>query len=93
MFILLDARHGMKQVDREFLQSLQGMPSSRKIQLIMTKCDLAPVEDVARRHLQITNEIATMRHCIKNVLMVSGKNLGGVDFVRKEIFKVLQIPQ
>jgi GTP-binding protein len=53
--LLLDARHGFKTQDVQFLKDLhargkdRGQQSPPSVQLVLTKCDLVPRMDLARR--------------------------------------------
>merc|ERR1719215_985310 len=53
VLLLLDARHGFKKEDASFINDLQGNLRSREtlppIQIVLTKCDLVPQEDLARQ--------------------------------------------
>jgi GTP-binding protein EngB required for normal cell division len=74
ILLLVDARHGLKKSDSDFLRQLQdALMSQRKalnpvpprrsallppIQLVLTKCDLVPQTDLARRIVQVRQELA-----------------------------------
>merc|ERR1712070_585002 len=74
VLLLLDARHGMKTADIDFLMHLQHdlqkekydkkNKSSRRdlppIQLVLTKCDLVPQLDLARRVVQVREELSDL---------------------------------
>lgn len=73
VLLLLDARHGMKQTDRAFLQDLQNYQShdSRAddgdrrrrrqplppLQIVLTKCDLVDATDLARHVGLVQDEL------------------------------------
>jgi ribosome biogenesis GTP-binding protein YsxC/EngB len=48
VLVLLDARHGLKEIDRGFLAFLEEHLACR-YQIVLTKCDLVPLDDLARR--------------------------------------------
>jgi GTP-binding protein len=68
ILLLIDARHGLKRADLEFLHQLQQQQphprpaASRQplppIQLVLTKCDLVPQADLARRVAQVRQELS-----------------------------------
>lgn len=74
VLLLIDARHGFKKADRDFLESLQSAlyseaqqedttsPKSKRdlppIQLVLTKCDLVSQTDLARRVVQARKDLS-----------------------------------
>ena len=48
IFLLLDARHGLKQIDFRFMRELEQITTAR-FQFVFTKCDLVPLDDLCRR--------------------------------------------
>jgi GTP-binding protein len=72
VLLLIDARHGMKKADRDFLEDLQSVlytetqqdDRSKKsvelppIQLVLTKCDLVSQADLARRVVQAKEQLS-----------------------------------
>ena len=71
LLLLVDARHGMKKADFDFLDSLQeqvrvpvGQDESLiaskmpPIQLVLTKCDLVEQADLARRIVQARDQLS-----------------------------------
>uniref|UniRef100_A0A7S1VXG1 EngB-type G domain-containing protein n=1 Tax=Ditylum brightwellii TaxID=49249 RepID=A0A7S1VXG1_9STRA len=72
VLLLIDARHGMKNADFEFLSSLQeSLKSTSKegatpknvrelppIQIVLTKCDLVTQDDLARRVVQVRQQLS-----------------------------------
>ncbi|KAL3777227.1 hypothetical protein HJC23_007127 [Cyclotella cryptica] len=70
ILLLLDARHGFKQTDFEFLSNLQdglvqknveGKIKKRElppIQIVLTKCDLVKQADLARRALLVRRQLS-----------------------------------
>ena len=51
VFVLVDARRGLAPLDLDFLDNLQATGVS--CQLVLTKCDLLPTDELHRRHSQI----------------------------------------
>ena len=74
VLLLIDARHGMKQADTQFLQALQrallekqksaGQGQQRvptelpPLQIVLTKCDLVSQVDLARRVVQVREQLS-----------------------------------
>jgi GTP-binding protein len=74
ILLLLDARHGLKRADLDFLHQLQQQQQQQQqqltharpatsrplppIQLVLTKCDLVPQADLARRVAQVRQELS-----------------------------------
>ncbi|KAJ1932725.1 hypothetical protein EC988_009360 [Linderina pennispora] len=83
VMLLLDARHGIKANDQEFMELLDR--TGTKYQVVMTKCDLVSRIDLAKRHLLVAQETQKSRNCIPRVLMVSAKHERGLNDLRKEI--------
>ncbi|KAI7829107.1 P-loop containing nucleoside triphosphate hydrolase protein, partial [Kickxella alabastrina] len=83
VMVLLDARHGIKSNDREFMALLDRMRV--KYQFILTKCDLVHRIDLAKRHLLVSQEAEKSRNCIPRVMMVSARHGAGLNNLRKEI--------
>lgn len=64
ILLLLDARHGFKTADVDFLLEIQqNMRLPRKIppiQIVLTKCDLVPQVELAKRSVQVRDELKTI---------------------------------
>jgi GTP-binding protein len=79
ILLLVDARHGMKRADLDFLESLQAQMKNTNIaqrqkivatassmrsldlppiQVVLTKCDLVPQVDLARRVLLVRQQLS-----------------------------------
>ena len=92
VLLLIDARHGMKKADMDFLDSLQSMlhleGTSQNLpptQLVLTKCDLVSQVDLAKRVVQVRKQLSD---CLRRetsalpVMLVSAKPGVGYDNVR-----------
>ncbi|KAF9348108.1 hypothetical protein BGX26_000447 [Mortierella sp. AD094] len=51
IYVMIDARHGLKAADKEFLAMLDS--KSKKFQVVLTKCDLVTPPDLARRYMVV----------------------------------------
>jgi GTP-binding protein len=96
ILLLLDARHGMKKADIDFLKSMESalFDAGRRqqlppLQLVLTKCDLVSQTDLARRVLHVERQLSDcLRRQPSNlpVLFVSVKaEQRGVIEVQKEL--------
>lgn len=92
VLLLIDARHGVKKADVDFLESLQSVllvEGTRRnlppIQLVLTKCDLVSQVDLAKRVVQARKQLSD---CFRRepstlpVMLVSAKPGVGFDNVR-----------
>jgi GTP-binding protein len=89
VLLLLDARHGFKQTDRLFLQDLQRRDYQLPpLQIVLTKCDLVEATDLARRVVQVQNDL---NDCLRrqtgrlSVLLTSATRRNGILAVQKEL--------
>lgn len=114
ILLLIDARHGMKKADKDFLHNLEALLQKvdiRKtlppIQLVLTKCDLVSQVDLARRVVQVREQLSD---CFRRepsllpIMMVSAKPgvgfnnvngeraLGGVLELQREVAAIIPQP-
>uniref|UniRef100_A0A7S2RWQ0 Uncharacterized protein n=1 Tax=Eucampia antarctica TaxID=49252 RepID=A0A7S2RWQ0_9STRA len=89
VLFLLDARHGFKKTDFEFLESLQHDLKARTnlppIQLVLTKCDLVTQNDLARRVVQVKQQLSNIlirQPSSLPVMLVSAKAGLGFNNIR-----------
>ncbi|KAK3842657.1 MAG: P-loop containing nucleoside triphosphate hydrolase protein [Linnemannia gamsii] len=86
IYVMIDARHGLKVADKEFL-TMMGSTSSKKFQVVLTKCDLISPPDLARTYMVVQEEL---KKSFKNamtdrVLMVSSYTGAGMNTLRKDM--------
>ncbi|KAJ2712954.1 hypothetical protein H4R19_002490 [Coemansia spiralis] len=91
VMLLLDARHGIKASDRNFMDLLDG--TGTKYQIVLTKCDLVHRTDLAKQHMLIARQTERSRNCIPRVLMVSARQRAGLNDLRKEILHICSLGQ
>ena len=102
ILVLLDARHGMKKADVDFLTTMEStlFSSGRRqqlppLQLVLTKCDLVSQSDLARRVMQVERQLSDcLRRQPSNlpVLLVSIKpEQRGVIELQKELAALVPI--
>ncbi|KAG0369986.1 hypothetical protein BGZ54_008171 [Gamsiella multidivaricata] len=85
IYVMIDARHGLKVADKEFLAMLDS--KSKKFQVVLTKCDLISPPDLARCYMLVQEELkSTYRHAIaERLLMVSSYTGAGMNNLRKDM--------
>ncbi|KAH7032480.1 GTP-binding protein YsxC [Linnemannia elongata] len=86
IYVMIDARHGLKVADKEFL-TMMGANSSKKFQVVLTKCDLVSPPDLARTYMVVQEEL---KKSFKNamtdrILMVSSYTGAGMNTLRKDM--------
>ncbi|KAG0043988.1 hypothetical protein BGZ83_010789 [Gryganskiella cystojenkinii] len=88
IYVMIDARHGLKAADKEFLSMLDS--KSKKFQVVLTKCDLVSPPDLARVYMVTQEELKkTYRHSIaERLLMVSSYTGAGMNTLRKDMLFV-----
>ena len=114
ILLLIDARHGMKKADIEFLQNLETVlfkVDSKKtlppVQIVLTKCDLVSQVDLARRAVQVREQLSsTLRRepSLLPVMLVSARPgvgfnnvngeraLGGILELQREVAAIIPHP-
>lgn len=83
VYVVLDARHGVKVADTEFLRMLNS--KQVKFQIVLTKCDLLVLPSLARRIVTIEEHLKPLRNAVKDVVVVSSKTGAGINQFRKEM--------
>jgi len=93
VLLLLDARHGMKQTDRDFWEDLQRRNQHHNeqlpaLQIVLTKCDLVEATDLARRVTQVQRDVDDLLRRQPSrlpVLLTSATRQNGILAVQKEL--------
>ena len=80
LFLLVDARQGLKPADREMIAYLErhGVPW----QIIVTKCDKIPSKDIARRLTILKEDLSQQRRMAGDPVPVSALKRRGMDQLR-----------
>lgn len=88
VFLLIDARHGIKEVDLKIMKMLDA--AAVCYQIILTKCDKISRID-SEKVLQKTHEIGkTHVACYPEIIVTSSEKNINIDLVRAEIAKVVK---
>ncbi|CEP19800.1 hypothetical protein [Parasitella parasitica] len=83
VYVVLDARHGVKVADIDFFKMLNS--KQVKFQIVLTKCDLLVLPNLAKRIITVENHIQQLRNAVKDVVVVSSKTNAGINQFRKEM--------
>lgn len=83
VYVVLDARHGVKIADTEFFRMLNSKKT--KFQIVLTKCDLLKLPELAKRIVTIEDHLKPLRNAVKDVVVVSSKTDAGINQFRKEM--------
>ncbi|KAF9962450.1 hypothetical protein BGZ72_004818 [Mortierella alpina] len=88
IYVMIDARHGLKVADKEFMSMLNS--KSKKFQVVLTKCDLVAPPDLARTYMVVQEELKkSYRNAIaERLLMVSSYTGAGMNTLRKDMLFV-----
>lgn len=78
--LLIDAKWGMKPGDHELINLMER--SKTKYQIVLTKTDLVFPIDVARRAMQIQEDLKMNKLMAKRMLMASSKSGAGIRCLR-----------
>lgn len=88
VFLLIDARHGIKEVDLKIMKMLDA--AAVCYQIILTKCDKISRID-SEKVLQKAHEIGkTHVACYPEIIVTSSEKNINIDLVRAEIAKVVE---
>ncbi|KAJ1496415.1 P-loop containing nucleoside triphosphate hydrolase protein [Baffinella frigidus] len=90
IFLLIDARHGLKKADEEFMERLEK--SRCQFQLVMTKCDLVQADDLARRYAIMAKHLEQSAKCIKTIRMVSAYTGAGLLDLASDLYQLSNKP-
>ena len=84
VYVVIDARHGIKQNDREFIHMLSR--NKVKFQLVMNKTDACKDAELAKRWWHVNEEIRRLPNAVHRIHMCSSRTGAGVQELTKEIF-------
>lgn len=81
--LLVDSKWGLKPRDEELIELMEN--AQTKYQIVLTKTDILPPLDLARRATQIQEALKHHKQLILPVLMVSSQTGGGIPHLRKAL--------
>lgn len=86
--LLIDTKWGMKPRDHELISLMER--SQTKYQVVLTKTDTVFPTDVARRAMQIEENLKANNSIVQPVMMVSSKSGAGIRSLRTVLSKILR---
>jgi ribosome biogenesis GTP-binding protein YsxC/EngB len=81
--VLIDSRVGLKSTDMQLMELLDELRVT--YQVILTKSDLVPPVDLARRASIVKRAIASQKRAVAEVLIVSARTRTGVSSLRSHL--------
>lgn len=87
--LLVDTKWGMKPRDHELIDLMER--SQTKYQIVLTKTDMVFPIDVARRAMQIEENLKEKKSAVQPVMMVSSKTGAGIRSLRTVLAKIVRI--
>ncbi|CAM8950118.1 unnamed protein product [Rhodiola kirilowii] len=84
--LLVDTKWGMKPRDHELIGLMER--SQTKYQIVLTKTDAVPPIDVARRAMQIEENLKANRSIVQPLMMVSSRTGAGIRCMRTALAKI-----
>lgn len=84
--LLIDTKWGMKPRDHELINLMER--SQTKYQIVLTKTDTVFPIDVARRAMQIEENLKANKSVVQPLMMVSSKSGAGVRCLRTALTKI-----
>jgi GTP-binding protein len=87
VYVLIDARHGIKEADKPALELLRKSAVSH--QIVLTKCDQLSQKALAERIEEIGREIAKSAAAFPDILATSSREGTGIPEFRAAIARLL----
>jgi GTP-binding protein len=87
VYVLIDARHGLKDVDREVLKTLDKAAVS--YQVVLTKADQVKPAELASRITETEAALAKHPAAFPSVLATSSRDGGGMPDLRAAIVRLM----
>ena len=88
--VLIDARHGLKTNDREFMTMLAE--AAVAFQLVLTKADLVPERELADLVGSLGNELERQLGAHPDLIVTSAQTGRGIDQLRAELAALAAAP-
>lgn len=87
VYVLIDARHGIKDADRPALDLLRQAAVSH--QIVLTKCDQLSAKDLAARIAGISDAIAKSAAAFPDIMATSSREGTGIPELRAAIARLV----
>jgi GTP-binding protein len=88
VYVLIDARHGLKDVDLEILKTLDR--SAVSYQIVLTKADQVKAAELAGRIAETEAALAKHPAAFPNVLATSSRSSTGMESLRAAMARLLE---
>lgn len=88
VYVLIDGRHGLKDVDREVLKTLDR--SAVSYQVVLTKADQVKATELAERTAETETELAKHPAAFPQVLTTSSRSGSGMAELRAAMARLLR---
>ena len=87
-FLLIDSRHGIKEVDREIMKMLDGAAVSYRI--VLTKTDKIKASELATVEAATLEELRKHSAAFPVISATSAEKKGGIDALREAVLEAVQ---
>ncbi len=87
-FLLIDSRHGIKEVDREIMKMLDGAAVSYRI--VLTKTDKIKASELAAVEAATLEELRKHSAAFPLICATSAEKKGGIDALREAVLEAIQ---
>ncbi len=88
VFLLIDARHGLKKVDKDIMVMLDR--AAVTYQIVLTKADKVKQSDLEKVYEETMNEGKTHVACYPEIAITSSESGLNIASLRGEIYKVVE---
>ncbi len=83
LFVLLDSRHDLQEIDRNFITAIAG--ANVNFAIILTKCDKLSNNELARNKARLTKALADIKTDVPIIATSSEKKVG-----REEVLSLIE---
>ena len=87
-FLLIDSRHGIKEVDREIMKMLDGAAVGYRI--VLTKTDKIKASELAAVEAATLEELRKHSAAFPLICATSAEKKGGIDALREAVLEAIQ---
>jgi GTP-binding protein len=87
VYVLIDARHGLKEIDLDILKTLDE--SAVSYQVVLTKADQVKPAELAQRLADLTGTLAKHAAAFPEILVTSSRSGAGMPELRAAMVRVL----
>jgi len=88
VYVLIDARHGLKEIDLDILKTLDE--SAVSYQVVLTKADQVKPAELAQRLADLTGTLAKHAAAFPEILVTSSRSGAGMPELRAAMVRLLR---